>query len=962
MGSIDKMMNEEDAKTRLREAENELPKDRPYRVQHVVLNKWACKQLNKDASKTDGAAGKGNAPHSRYDVLIEELSNLAAKENYVVMENKKVWFSCEKSILFPCIGLLPIQRFKELLTEKGNLCAKSYFVWEGFTFKFCLKPEDISNIFYVDQNSPYHRTPTRVFFSGKYWAYGIIEKNDSFDGWLEMPALYMRDENINEREPAGQIAYYWLKYGLVPRGLSEKAKELYRRVLRSWQAIGSNFKVIDGKLRYGVARKQAAPAQENVPKPESDLDILKKSLLNCDYWRANIQPYNISTLTDINGGHWELAEPCTTVEGKQMDLPDDVNLFARPPQLDVIGNAVCAIDFGTRSTVVVRRKDNRAKLMRVGMGDYSQKASIEHYENPTVVHFKDLDSFMEAYAAREGRPFTEWNQVTVSHMAADLLKNLSEVMNAEKANAIFGELKQWANDRHGQLNLRDGKKKLFTLKPYAELAVDDMDPIEIYAYYLGLYINNMTQKICLHYLLSYPVTYAKDVRERIRRSFERGLKKSLPPAILRDEAVMRRFKVEASADEAIAYALSALETNHLEPQEKGDMVSYAVFDFGGGTTDYAFGVERCLKGRFRYEITEYGSGGDSTLGGENLLHLIAYEVYRENLPVMREKNIPFVLPPKSEMPAGTEILLKEAGDASLEARMNTRILIEVLRPFWERSAQEEDESKKFFDESPSVILYPSGGNGGNGQNIDLKINEDTLIGILKRRIQEGVDNFFVKLEMSFQEKEKTLPIYVFLAGNSCKSKLLQDIMKEAVARYEADCSNESGKAAEGNIIKLCNPLAETDADIPSDERRTGKTGVAFGLLRTLPRFGDVRIKSKEKEADFSYYLGYDMGGKLKVCGPESDYGEWFEFTYVNGDSFEITYTREAQALNNEMSIVGLPSIPCYLEDDELDDAMEDDVKVFLCKKNPDTICWSLGRAQDFENGNLPHAVHELQLK
>lgn len=42
------------------------------------------------------------------------------------------------------------------------------------------------------------------------------------------------------------------------------------------------------------------------------------------------------------------------------------------------------------------------------------------------------------------------------------------------------------------------------------------DPIEIYAYYIGLYINNMfdSNGIYLNYILSFPVTYEKAIRDK----------------------------------------------------------------------------------------------------------------------------------------------------------------------------------------------------------------------------------------------------------------------------------------------------------------------------------------------------------------------------------------------------------------------------------------------------------------
>ena len=53
----------------------------------------------------------------------------------------------------------------------------------------------------------------------------------------------------------------------------------------------------------------------------------------------------------------------------------------------------------------------------------------------------------------------------------------------------------------------------------------------------------MHRSIYLDYILSFPVGYEKDVREHIRMSFERGLKKTLPKALLDDAEMMRRFRV-----------------------------------------------------------------------------------------------------------------------------------------------------------------------------------------------------------------------------------------------------------------------------------------------------------------------------------------------------------------------------------------------------------------------------------
>ena len=74
------------------------------------------------------------------------------------------------------------------------------------------------------------------------------------------------------------------------------------------------------------------------------------------------------------------------------------------------------------------------------------------------------------------------------------------------------------------------KGKEILLPTYLELkenSEDYLDPIEIYAYYIGSYINNMfTGNIFTKYLLSFPIKYENKIREKILKSFERGIKKS----------------------------------------------------------------------------------------------------------------------------------------------------------------------------------------------------------------------------------------------------------------------------------------------------------------------------------------------------------------------------------------------------------------------------------------------------
>ncbi|GAA7038743.1 hypothetical protein ID0178_12380 [Helicobacter pylori] len=121
---------------------------------------------------------------------------------------------------------------------------------------------------------------------------------------------------------------------------------------------------------------------------------------------------------------------------------------------------------------------------------------------------------------------------------------------------FFSQLKQWAGADEKQ-NFRDLFED-FSLESFAHCT--DFNPIEIYAYYIGRCINNMQNGVFLKYFLSYPIKYEKHQAEKIRESFEKGLRKSLPRHVFDDEKTAKNFKVELRASESCMYAISALKS------------------------------------------------------------------------------------------------------------------------------------------------------------------------------------------------------------------------------------------------------------------------------------------------------------------------------------------------------------------------------------------------------------------
>ncbi|GHS30152.1 hypothetical protein VN1155_10860 [Helicobacter pylori] len=100
----------------------------------------------------------------------------------------------------------------------------------------------------------------------------------------------------------------------------------------------------------------------------------------------------------------------------------------------------------------------------------------------------------------------------------------------------------------------------------------------------------MHNGVFLKYFLSYPIKYERSQAEKIRESFEKGLKKSLPRHVFDDDKTDKNFKVELRASEPCAYAISALKSYGFDKAAKLDKpIYYGVFDFGGWTTDFDFG-------------------------------------------------------------------------------------------------------------------------------------------------------------------------------------------------------------------------------------------------------------------------------------------------------------------------------------------------------------------------------------
>lgn len=582
--------------------------------------------------------------------------------------------------------------------------------------------------------------------------------------------------------------------------VSKEDQTKFERALRVLHAIANN----EVSLRYlsdenqkfiedlaqdkKITNEQIEKTLEIVSTSDVDVDFekFKELMLKVDSVAVGLKSYSQSQLLDLNGGHWDLEAPSAPKESVTFrfdNLPKDennkeMNFYARSSLKD-LNKGVVAIDFGTKSTTAsYMDKNGDYRLLSIG-GDVDA-VGLEKYENPTIVEFRNKEKFLKDYNALSHRPFTKHNDMEVAHEAQKAFIDPSTKGN--HLYRFFSKLKQWAGADEKQ-NFRDLFED-FSLESFAHCT--DFNPIEIYAYYIGRCINNMQNGVFLKYFLSYPIKYEKHQAEKIRESFEKGLKKSLPRHVFDDEKTAKTFKVELRASEPSAYAISALKSYGFDKSAKLDKpIYYGVFDFGGGTTDFDFGKwEKSASPKFAYKMTHFSSGGDKYLGGENLLELLAFEAYGQNFQTLKEKDIVIAKPNYDgidEQRFGS-FMQKSSG-----ARLNLQTIASTLRPFLENldahiiEAIEENEEFeiKGFEKGSKITLFDR--NGKDIPEIELKIDYKELLNLLKSKIDDGVANFFAGFSKVMAENidDQCRAFHIFLGGNASKSVLVKQAFENA---------------------------------------------------------------------------------------------------------------------------------------------------------------------------------------
>ncbi|PGH20037.1 hypothetical protein RN96_12405 [Fusobacterium polymorphum] len=768
--------------------------------------------------------------------------------------------------------------------KKFNNLVEAYRTYKGYIS--CIYNEDDEKV--------------GIFFNTKKIIESIKNIEEIFSN-IEINYLENKLEIEKEKVYSDKNVYYYKNGDIeeVYNTSSEKNKSIYyykngdkeERIYQNGILNGESiFKFSNGdteerNYRNGILEGKAIYRTENRERAYFYTDGTREEMpklkyyLSIDKERINIDDYQETMLIDPNIGHWDLKEE----DKKELKEILGKNVYKKDPKKDINQGGIVAIDFGTKSTVVVYQKDSENILpMRISGDKLNREVRNTDYENPTVIEFRDIEKFLKDYNTKVGRPNTKWEDVIVSHTA---FRNLVEGTNEL---SIISDIKQWCASKNENIVIVDRKGKEITLSPYLELnekSKDYLDPVEIYAYYIGSYINNMINGIYLEYYLSFPVTYEKAIRERILKSFEKGIQKSLPIEIQEDKDLMKKFRVRHGANEPAAFAVCALSKLEIVPKNEEDKVYYGVFDFGGGTTDFDFGIWKYSEDEdlYDYELEHFGAGGERYLGGENILKELAYKVFSDNSSNLRKSQIQYTRPEWCAETVGEEILVSK----TREARINTRRLMEYIRTIW------EDEGKD--RERIDIINCPLFDTNGNFNAMELYINEDELKSIIREKIEKGIKNFFIKMEDAFKG-EDVKEINVFLAGNSSQYPYVEEMFKS----YEEKMKDK---------IKLIVYDSNAFKNIKDKDKKiipTVKTGVAFGLIYSR-NSGRIKVISRDEKANvnnevnFKFYVGNNRRNKFNcIISPNSSYDEYKFFGIVKSDIFELYYSTSPEAQTNEM--------------------------------------------------------------
>ncbi|WP_438030561.1 hypothetical protein [Sorangium sp. So ce233] len=601
---------------------------------------------------------------------------------------------------------------------------------------------------------------------------------------------------------------------------------------------------------------------------------------------ANLDPVKGATLVDPAQGFWTGARflGATAIaivrQGRVVGLhrragktdkdPIPPEVKRRDPRLDVRGDWV-AVDVGAASTAVaVRGERGGAEFLRIG-ADAPLRVSADN-ENPSEVAFEALARTTKAWRDRVILPLTRWGDVLVGHAARDMrLRQGADAHERAAASLPALALLRERTERGEPFRLR-GKSDPDTaesLKKPAPPIIDEegigahdpFDPIELYAYYIGLHVNQRARGLHTRYAITMPTGWSPERRASVLIAFRRGLFRSLPAGLCEYHDVDGLQVVDAGPS-AIAYAVQAFRMFGIQPRDSA--VPFCAIDAGASETGIAFGILRSAKAHEEAQglerMVEYlDPAAIPWLGGERLLHRMAYRVYVASQAAMRERRIPFERPSEEGALDGAEELLAPSPDA----RANTWALKELLRPLLERGPSAPVEER--------LALV---GLDGAASVVPLSIDRGALAAAIEAWFQDGIDMFRQHLAGAIakigREPDPYQGLRILLGGRLGMNQRFAELL--------------AGALPPGVQVHRFKEPDKANLGAP-----TVKMATALGALSLrFDRIG-ATLRAEKRDA-FRYRVGRARHGQLAdVLDPSVDYDAWREMGACLKPDVEILF-------------------------------------------------------------------------
>ena len=553
----------------------------------------------------------------------------------------------------------------------------------------------------------------------------------------------------------------------------------------------------------------------------------------------------------------------------------------------ILDTAPVSIDFGTSSTCVAVKKGRDTVLLtlsseRLGIED----SNVNKFENPTNIMIYRWEKIYDQWK-KENESFPlmlkgnrEDEKFKIKEVELDFgytVKDVLEDAQSIELNSVLTQIKliPYYLEQGYQLEvsplIKDRIEIIKLVSSPEDEDTESFDPIAFYGYLLGRVINNPENcRVFTKFDISYPVKFNAEVRRKLQASLEYGLRRSLPLPLrnVLDKDNHSLLEVNMKYPEPVAY-IGAICGKHLKLLNNNPEL-FAVYDFGGGTLDFSFGMFRPDEDD-EVAIDIFGVDGNEKIGGESLISLISFWIYTDdvNKKAMIENRIPFELPNNEKYPDDfPEKLLNKSTIAKANVRKINELFSRNLFENKLRDSQHEVKDIDIFNDDNDTVT------------VNISVDYDILRAKLSDILEETIHDFEISMKNNFNRNKSSLDKYygefdfkkvnIFKSGNASRNIIVAEKMSEHFPE---------------NKIEL---IDEVDSGENKKYAITPKTAVAFGQLK-LRNF-TVNVPS---EAPFKWYVGNenkaDGSFSMKISKNE-DGNMWVKYGVIRNNEIDIHYS------------------------------------------------------------------------